>query len=409
MFSHINSTLNGLSTIRAAQAEKSLIKEFDEHQNVHTSAWFLTIMCIVAFGLWLDIICVLFTAIITFGFVIATEYGYIENGSLVGLAISQSLILTGMLQYGMRQTAEVINQLTSVERVLQYTQLENEGPFETPSDRKPKGTWPKAGKIEFRQMSLIYVQGEPPVLKELDFEILPGEKIGIVGRTGAGKSSLISALFRLAPIEGQIIIDGIDTKTLGLNDLRKKISIIPQEPVLFSATLRYNLDPFNEFDDKLLWNVLEEVELKDLVNNLDFQVSEGGGNFSLGQRQLLCLARALLRNNKILVLDEATANVDARTDALIQTTIRKKFKECTVLTIAHRLNTIMDSDKVLVMGAGKMLEFDHPFSLLQMPEGHFTKMVLETGTAMSEQLKDIAWHAWLEKKSKEGEDWNNGA
>ncbi|XP_076270121.1 ATP-binding cassette subfamily C member 4-like isoform X2 [Rhynchophorus ferrugineus] len=409
MFSHISSTLNGLTTIRAAQAEKALIKEFDEHQNVHSSTWYMTVMCIVAFGLWLDIICVLFTAIIAYGFVIAIEYGYVENGSLVGLALSQSLILTGMLQYGMRQTAEVVNQLTSVERVLQYTQLDNEGPFETPADRKPKGKWPKNGRIEFQRMSLKYVQDEPPVLNNLDFVIQSGEKIGIVGRTGAGKSSLISALFRLAPIEGKIVIDGIDSKSLGLNDLRRKISIIPQEPILFSSTLRYNLDPFKEFDDKTLWSVLEEVKLKDVADSLDFQVSEGGSNFSLGQRQLVCLARALLRNNKILVLDEATANVDAQTDSLIQTTIRKKFRDCTVLTIAHRLNTIMDSDKVLVMAAGRMLEFDHPYKLLQQPEGHFTKMVLETGKSMSEQLRDIAWQSWVEKNNETSNEWNSKA
>ncbi|ENN75124.1 hypothetical protein YQE_08304, partial [Dendroctonus ponderosae] len=368
VFSHITSTLNGLTTIRASQAEIPLIKEFDEHQNVHTSAWFFTIMCMVSFGLWLDIVCLIFIFVVTFGFVVATEFGYVENGSLVGLAISQSLILTGMVQHGMRQTAEVINQLTSVDRVMHYTKLETEGPF-----------------------------------------------VGIVGRTGAGKSSLIWALFNLAPIEGQIFIDGVNTKTLGLNDLRKKISIIPQEPVLFSATLRYNLDPFSEFEDKKLWEVLEEVnvfttkclvpsfcaaetflsvELKDLATTLDMAVSEGGSNFSLGQRQLLCLARALLRNNKILVLDEATANVDAGTDGLIQSTIRKKFKECTVLTIAHRLNTIMDSDKVLVMASGQLLEFDHPHKLLQNPESHFLKMVEETGSSMTEQLKAVSLQAW---------------
>ncbi|XP_050307150.1 ATP-binding cassette sub-family C member 4-like [Anthonomus grandis grandis] len=404
MFSHISSTLHGLTTIRASNAEKSLIKEFDEHQNVHSSAWVFTLLCIVSFGLWLDIVSVIFVTVVTFGFVVATEFGYVENGSLVGLALSQSLILTGMVQYGMRQTAEVINQLTSVDRVMQYTKLETEGPFHTLEGQQPKEPFPSKGQIEFKNMNLIYVRGEPPVLKNLNFIVKPGEKIGIVGRTGAGKSSLIWALFNLTTVDGQILIDGVDTKTLGLSDLRKKISIIPQEPVLFSASLRYNLDPFDEFDDKRLWEVLEEVELKDIAQTLDHPVSEGGSNFSLGQRQLVCLARALLRNNKILVLDEATANVDARTDGLIQTTIRKKFKDCTVLTVAHRLNTIMDSTKVLVMGSGEILEFDHPHELLQIPDGYFVKMVQETGSSMTEQLKQVALQAWLNQQFDVGSD-----
>lgn len=180
---------------------------------------------------------------------------------MVGLAISQSLTLTGMLQYGMRQTAEAMNQLTAVERILQYTELDKEGPFETPDNKKPPDTWPAQGNIQFKQLSLKYAPTNPPVLKNLNLKVMPGEKVGIVGRTGAGKSSLISALFRLAPLEGHIFIDDIDTKEIGLTDLRKRISIIPQEPVLFSATLRYNLDPFNEFKDEALWHALEEVEL----------------------------------------------------------------------------------------------------------------------------------------------------
>ncbi|KAJ8951073.1 hypothetical protein NQ318_003771 [Aromia moschata] len=341
------------------------------------------------------------------------------SSSLVGLAISQSLILTGMLQYGMRQTAEVVNQLTSVERVLQYTTIEKEGPFDTPEDKMPALPWPDNGLIEFRNLSLI----------------------GIVGRTGAGKSSLISALFRLAPLEGNIFIDRVDTKQMGLTDLRNKISIIPQEPVLFSATLRYNLDPFNEFQDDVLWSALEEnlpprspllltawvsvlptqafrsgtvclspvleiaclvhshrsarpsVELKGVVSDLDFMVSDGGNNFSLGQRQLVCLARAVLRK----IRSWCWMRLLQMTDSFIQDTIRQKFKHCTVLTIAHRLNTIMDSDRVLVMDAGLVVEFDHPHRLLQIPDGHFHKMVLETGPTMSLQLKDIALEAFKEK------------
>lgn len=211
-----------------------------------------------------------------------------------------------------------------------------------------------------------------------------------MGRTGAGKSSLISVLFHMTKFDGAIFIDNVNTKKLGLHDLRNKISIIPQEPMLFSATLRDNLDPFHKFHDADLWSALEEVELKNAMASLDHYIEQGGGNLSAGQRQLICLTRAILQNNRILVLDEATANVDPITDALIQTTIRKKFKTCTVLTIAHRLNTIMDSDKVLVMDHGQMLEFDHPYVLLQNKKGYFSGMVQETGKLMTEQLKQCA-------------------
>ncbi|GJQ86167.1 hypothetical protein Trydic_g13444 [Trypoxylus dichotomus] len=399
VFSLLNSTLGGISTIRAANLQHDLIKEFDHHQNAHTSAWILTITCMVAFGLWLDLLCTLFVALTVFSFVFLSESGVEVSPALAGLAISQSLSLAGMLQYGMRQTAEVVNQLISVERIMSYTKLDQEGPFDTPKDKKPAPGWPDKGEVKFRDMSLRYAVEEDPVLNHLNVEIQPGEKIGIVGRTGAGKSSLISALFRLAPLEGSITVDDLDTQQIGLHDVRSKISIIPQEPVLFSAPMRYNLDPFDEFSDQDLWAALDEVQLKEAVPSLDYKVSEGGGNFSVGQRQLICLARAIIRNNKILVLDEATANVDPRTDGLIQATIRRKFKDCTVLTIAHRLNTIMDSDKVLVMDTGRIAEFDHPHLLLQNPEGHFTKLVMETGPTMTATLREIAEKSYDDKHS----------
>ncbi|KAL3283448.1 hypothetical protein HHI36_006593 [Cryptolaemus montrouzieri] len=397
VFSYVSSSIDGLTTIRATKNENLLMKQFDDHQDVHTSTWYLTVLCSSSFGLWLDFVCGVFVCAVVCGFVILDKYTEVE-GSFIGLGISQSLVLVGMLQYGMKQVAEVVNYLTSVERVLEYTQLEREHPLETPKDKKPKEPWPNRGEIVFDHLSLRYVPSDPPVINNLSLEMMPTEKIGIVGRTGAGKSSLIAALFRLAPIEGRILIDGIDTKNLGLKDLRKKLSIIPQEPVLFSASMRYNLDPFNEFSDDKLWDVIEEVELKNDINSLDFMVTEGGSNFSVGQRQLICLARAILRNNRILILDEATANVDPKTDELIQKSIRRKFRNCTVLTIAHRLNTIMDSDKVLVMDSGCKVEFDHPHILLQNPEGYFTKMLLETGPTMTQNLKTIAFEAFQSKK-----------
>ena len=216
----------------------------------------------------------------------------------------------------------------------------------------------------------------------------------MVGRTGAGKSSIIQSLFRLAQNEGQILIDGVDVGLIGLHDLRKKISIIPQEAVLFSGSLRFNLDPFAERSDDELWNSLEQVELKSEISSmpggLDCKVLDGGSNFSAGQRQLLCLARAILRNNKILILDEATANVDSETDKLIQDTIRNNFGDCTIVTIAHRLHTVMDSDKVLVMDAGEEVEFDHPFELIQNPDGFFKRLLDQTGSSTATALTLVA-------------------
>lgn len=220
------------------------------------------------------------------------------------------------------------------------------------------------------------------------------QKVGVVGRTGAGKSSIIQSLFRLAQNEGLILIDGIDVGVIGLHDLRKKISIIPQEAVLFSGSLRFNLDPFDERTDDELWHSLEQVELKAVVasmpGGIDCKILDGGSNFSAGQRQLLCLARAILRNNKILLLDEATSNVDSETDKLIQQTIRNKFADCTVITIAHRLHTVMDSDKVLVVDAGEIMEFDHPFELIQKPDGFFKQLLDQTGTSTATALTLVA-------------------
>nr|XP_018899809.1 PREDICTED: probable multidrug resistance-associated protein lethal(2)03659 [Bemisia tabaci] len=393
VFSHLNASLQGLTTIRAFGAQSILEQEFDNHQDLHSSAWYLFIASSRAFGFWLDVVCLFYIAIVTFSFLVLGNENY---GGNVGLAITQSIGLTGMFQWGMRQSAELENQMTSVERVLEYSNLPQEPALESPpnSDKKPPPDWPQRGRVIFRKMFLRYVAHEPPVLKNLNFTIEPKEKVGIVGRTGAGKSSLISALFRLAYNEGQIIIDDIDVGEIGIHELRSKISIIPQEPVIFSGTLRRNLDPFDEYPDAKIWNALDEVELKDFVSDLagglNTKMSEGGTNFSVGQRQLVCLARAIVRNNKILVMDEATANVDPQTDVLIQSTIRNKFKDCTVLTIAHRLHTVMDSSKVLVMDGGTMVEFDHPWLLLQNKESFFYKMVEKTGKNSSQMLMSIA-------------------
>lgn len=388
VFSHLAASLAGLPTIRAFAAQGELIKEFDSHQDIHTASFYMFITSATAFGFALDLLCLVFVLIVVFSFLLADNS---ILGDRVGLAITQAMALTGMMQWGIRQSAEVANFMMSVERLLEYRDLKPEKQPDQP--RLMNKSWPEAGRIRFKNVSYRYFEGGNLVLKNLDFEINPKEKIGIVGRTGAGKSSLIGALFRLAQVEGDLLIDGVNTGDISLETLRSKISIIPQDPVLFSGTLRRNLDPFEDFPDSDLWSALEQVELKDIANGplgLQMAVAAGGSNFSVGQRQLICLARAILRSNRILVLDEATANVDPTTDRLIQETIRIKFAECTVLTIAHRLHTVMDSDRVLVMDAGESVEFGTPHDLLQMPVGVFKEMVLATGPAESERLFQIA-------------------
>ncbi|XP_017777137.1 PREDICTED: probable multidrug resistance-associated protein lethal(2)03659 [Nicrophorus vespilloides] len=399
IFSHITASMNGLSTIRAYGAEDTLIKEFDNFQDKHSSAWFIFIASQRAYGLWVDLICIIFITIIVLILIVMDEG---VNGSEMGLILSQFLYLISILQWGMRQWSELDNQMISVERILEYRKLEIEKL--RPDIEVPLG-WPKTGRLRFKNVQLSYGSDSKPVLRDINLLIRAGEKIGIVGRTGAGKSSIIVALFQLFPIEGEIELDSIESTVVPLQLLRNKISIIPQEPILFSSSMRQNLDPFDEYSDDVLWHALEQVELKKVVqvmpSGLSSMIYEGGSNFSVGQRQLVCLARAIIRNNKILVLDEATANVDPQTDALIQETLRSKFSECTVLTIAHRLNTVMDSDKILVMDAGRIVEFDAPYALLERPFGTFKTMVEATGNSSAKTLNSIAKQKYEATNRKE--------
>lgn len=391
MFSHLNATLQGLTTIRAHNAQELVKEEFDNYQDLHTGATFLFYSATGAFAFALDTISNIYIGIATLSFLFFQDDSY---GTSAGLTITQSLAIAIYLQWCTRQSAEVSNQMTSTERVVEYTKFK---PEEDKTENKValSSGWPVLGHIEIKNVYLKYDNEETPVLKDVNIAILSGQKIGIVGRTGAGKSSLVTALFRLAKFEGLITIDGIDTNKLTLKTLRSRISIIPQDPVLFSGTLRRNLDPFGIYPDYDLWRALAEVEMKENFYEiegfgLETRIMDRGSNLSVGQRQLICLARAILRNNKILVLDEATANVDPHTDALIQSTIRNKFSECTVLTVAHRLNTIMDSDKVLVMDSGSVVEFDHPFNLLSKQNGFFYNLVHETGKSMAFHLTELA-------------------
>ncbi|KAJ3021115.1 Multidrug resistance-associated protein 4 [Thoreauomyces humboldtii] len=394
VYSNIPSTLEGLSTVRAMAQQQAFTTNFVKLQNDNTAKYFIWLSCARWLGFRLDVGSAMFLAIVAFGSVGLRGSLGLQPG-VVGLLLSYVLQLTGLLQWCVRQSAEVENYMVSVERVLEYTTLT---PEESPQDiaaaelRGPPPTaWPHAGEVGLTGLSLTYPGTERPVLKEITCHIPAGTKVGIVGRTGAGKSSFLQALFRIVnpSPRGSVVIDGIPTSELRLQDLRSRISIIPQEPFLYKGSLRYNLDPFAELPDDKVWEALRLVELSDRVATnpagLETEVAEGGSNWSVGERQLICLARAILRQSRIVVLDEATSNVDVRTDALIQHSIRDGlFANATVLTIAHRLNTVIDYDRIMVLDDGRLVETGSPFDLLEKdPErdedAWFARMVADMG------------------------------
>ncbi|CAG2164129.1 unnamed protein product [Oppiella nova] len=401
IYSHVSTTLHGLSSIRAYGAQQTFENQLYVYLDDHSATWFLFICASRSLGMVVDWLCVLY--LVTISVVLMSFPDSVSAGS-AGLAFSSVLALVHMTQWSVRQTTELESQMTSVERIVEYSKLPQEAPLVSPPNdpylKSPPPDWPPNGQIMFKNVNLIYQTSNTPVLKNMSFTIKPREKVGIVGRTGAGKSSLISALFRMTEPTGVVEVDGVDTKSIGLNELRQRISIIPQEPVVFTGPIRRNLDPFAEFTDSQIWDALDETQLRHTVNELpgllDGELREGGGNLSVGQRQLVCLARAILRDNKILVLDEATANVDVHTDELIQQTIRHKFANCTVLTIAHRLNTIIDCDRVLVLDAGEIKEFDAPYVLLQR-KAYFYDMCRKTGREMCNHLIQMAKEAHLRR------------
>ena len=273
-----------------------------------------------------------------------------------------------MTQYAVRKTSEVENYMTSVERVMTYTKLDREPGYE--EERTSLEDWPQRGSIVLRNVSLTHYPGGPQVLKNINLSIKGGAKIGVAGRTGAGKSSFVAALMRMPDADGEIIIDHVPVKEIGLQQARRGISVLGQSPVLFSGSLRKNLDFLDKSQDAELWQALEDVHLKDFVGRLDakldYELLEHGANVSVGERQLICLARVLLQRSKIVVLDEPTAHVDPDTEQTIWNVVRDKLKESTVITIAHRLNTIKDCEKILVLKDGKVKGFDKFDSIMNM-------------------------------------------
>ena len=422
IYQHFTETLVGVTTIRAYGDEIRFIKEnlykIDENNKPFFYMW-------VA-NRWLSFRIDLVGAFVVFGagIFILLNIKDLDSG-LAGISLTYAISFTEGALWLVRFYAEVEMNMNSVERVKEYMDIEQE-PYkstETSHNILPPTNWPQDGKIEVSDLSLRYAPNLPKVIKNVSFVVDPQSKVGVVGRTGAGKSTIITALFRfLDPETGYVKIDNVDITSIDLNRLRRALTIIPQDPTLFAGTIKTNLDPYGEYNDEDIFAALRRVNLvtQEELNsrlddtastnndsasvssenankflNLESNITEGGGNLSQGQRQLLCLARSLLRSPKILLLDEATASIDYESDAKVQETIRHEFSESTILTIAHRLRSVIDYDKILVMDAGEVKEYDHPYSLLLNKNSLFYSMCEKSGELDS--LISLAKEAFVKK------------
>ncbi|CAO3569994.1 unnamed protein product [Mortierella alpina] len=392
IFAHMAATLDGLFSIRVYGAEQrfdsfNLGKIDDNHK-----ALFAMMQVRSWLALYIDLVASIFVLATGMFGVYFSRHGNLDAPD-VGLAITNALQLLIFGQWSVRMLAEVKSTKDSVCQLELYgMNIPAEAPDVIP-ENQPPAEWPSQGEIEFKKVVLRYQNYGVAVLKKVSFLVRPGEKIGVVGKMGSGKTTLLISLLRVVEAaEGQILIDNVDVREIGLQDLRSKIAIIPQEPVLFVGTIRSNLDPFHRRTDQEIWAALDAVHLSDSIKQnmplkLETPIIENGRNFSLGQRQLFCIARAILFQSRILVLDEATSAVDIQTDLLIQETIKKNFANCTVLMIAHRLNTIIECDKILVMEDGRVVEFEHPTKLIENKDGYFHSLVKQSGPDAVARLK----------------------
>ncbi len=377
LFSHLGETLSGISTIRAFDATERFAKENVDLVDVATTGYFNNCYA----NHWVRVRMEFATCLVT---LVASLFAVAGRGGLspgmVGLSISYALEMSKAPRSLFRALAQIEARMVCVERLWEYQRLpgEEEEKVDRTVGENVSDNWPSHGSVAFTSFQARYREDLEPALKEVSFNVRPGEKLGVLGRTGAGKSSLALALFRmLRQTSGAIEVDGRDVHRIPLQILRSRMSIIPQDPVLFSGTVHFNVDPFGRYSAGEVAKVLRKSHLERYAadNNGTFQVGEKGSNLSSGQRQLVCLARALLRDSKLLVLDEATAAVDLETDSLVQQTIRREFAGSTVITIAHRLDTIMDSDRVLVMEGGRVAEIGSPDELRKDQGSIFASMI----------------------------------
>jgi ABC-type multidrug transport system fused ATPase/permease subunit len=468
VFTAFSESLDGLVTIRSYRKTRDFERRFIDCQDANSRAYYIYLASHRWMSIRLDALAVVLVAGTGYGAMCMKALSDVDSG-LIGLALSFMLQIGPLFAWMVRQSGEVENIMVSVERVLDYCNVAPEaflrggetggtgGTGETDETGTGNNSssiaavpslWPREGCIQFENVCCRHRANLPLTLKGITCTIPGGSNVGIVGRTGAGKTTLVAALFRLIELDkrgsnpysyshshsqsggggdgvggggvpSRIVIDGVDVSSIGLHDLRTNLSVIAQTPVLFSGTVRENLDPFSEYSDDAIWSALGEVAMRETIaglydsdglssnsgkgnNNgssnsrlgLGSIITESGSNFSVGQRQLLCLARAILPRNRILLLDEATANVDIETDAMIQRAVRRKFATSTVLMIAHRLDTIIDCDKIMVMDNGHLVEYDSPHALLSAsPTGAFAALVEQTGEDSQHRLRAQAQEA----------------
>ncbi|KAJ3165265.1 hypothetical protein HDU88_004350 [Geranomyces variabilis] len=415
IYSLFSETLQGVTTIRAYGAESRLIQRMRDLLDRNHRHFFYS----VAAGQWFNLRCNFLSAAFLAAVTAAILLGGL-SAAWAGLVLNYQMQLVSRIRIAIQLRARLDMQLNSVERVMEYAAIPSEPPAIVENYRAPPG-WPSDGRIVVKDLVIRYNPQGPDVLRGLSFTTDKSEKIGVVGRTGAGKSTLSLAFLRIVPIiSGTIEIDGVDIGKLGLKDLRTRLTIVPQDPVLFEGTIRSNLDPLDAHTDAEIWSAVRDVGLIESLErngvaaaaaamkaatggagaptslasgdaftfSLEFAIEENGGNLSLGQRQLVCLARALIRRSRVIILDEASASIDYVADALIQKAIRETFKASTVLTIAHRIRSIADYDRVLVLDSGAVVEYDTPANLMDMEGGIFARMCRQTGQA--EELRALA-------------------